>query len=210
MNSFRDYYLGVILRPRQTLDALMLDNRRLRFGLLALSISIALYILVYVFLTIAGGAPSSFTPWLAIPAEVYYSYDRFMVAPSMLGGWILAAGLAQLLSKLFSGKGSFEDTLSVLGFVIGIAVMASLLHDLPDSLLGAVGLLNQREYEAALNSPTIWRVILWALYGLSFVLFVILFPKAIGAAQRIKRGPAILIGLLSFLVYQGVFLIFNR
>ncbi|MBE7554889.1 MAG: YIP1 family protein [Anaerolineales bacterium] len=210
MKSFGNYYLGIITRPRRTFDALMSDSRRLRFGLLAVSINAVLYTLVYVFLTIGGGAPSSFTPWLAIPADDYYWYNRFFLAPSMFTGWILAAGVAQLLSRPFSGKGSFEDNLSVLGFAISIASLASLLHDLPDTFLGAIGVLNLREYEVALNSPTIWRTILWILYVLYFILFLLLFPKGIGAAQRIRPGPAILIGVLAFIVYQGVFVIFNR
>jgi len=210
LKSFKDYYLGTILRPRRTFDALLADDRRLRFGFLAILISVMLYTLVYVFLTISGGAPSSFTPFLAIPKDVYYQYDRFILAPSMFMCWILAAGVAQLLSRRFAGKGSFEDNLSVLGFGIGIVTLASLLHDLPDSFLGAIGVLDQRWYEQALNSPTLWRTILWIFYSLSFILFFVLFPKGIGAAQRMRRGPAILVGVLSFLVYQGVFLIFNR
>lgn len=210
MKSFRDYYFGIIIRPRRTFDLLVLDSRRLRFGLLALLITIILYTLVYVFLTIGGGAPSTFTPWLAIPAEDYYKYNQFFLAPSMFAGWILAAGIAQLLSRPFSGKGSFEDNLSVFGFAIGLASLASLSHDLPDSFLGAIGVIDLREYEVALNSPTIWRTILWILYGLYFILFFLLFPKGVGAAQRIRSGPAILIGVLAFMVYQGAFLIFNR
>jgi hypothetical protein len=207
---FKDYYLGLFLHPRRTFDELMTDNRRLKFGFLAFAISLVLYNLVYIFLTAGGGAPSSFKPWLAIPSEVYYSYDRFMLAPSMLGCWILAAGLAQLLSRFFSGKGSFEDTLSVFGFAIGISVLFSLAHDLPDSFLGAIGVLNLKEYEVILNSPTIWRTVLWTLYIASAVSFAILFPKAVGAAQKIKPMPAIFIGLTSFFVYQFVFLVFNR
>lgn len=210
LKSFKDYYFGTIFRPRRTFDALMTDERRLRFGFFAILISVLLYILVYVFLTMSGGAPSSFTPFLAIPKEVYYQYNRFILAPSMFGAWILAAGVGLLSSRAFSGKGTFEDTLSVFGFGIGIATVASLLHDLPDSFLGAIGLLDQKWYEQALNSPTIWRTILWTLYTLSFVLFIVLFPKGIGSAQRIGRGPAIFVGVLSFLVYQGVFVIFNR
>ena len=210
MKSFKDYYLGIIIRPRRTFDILMLDSHRLRFGLLAVLINIVLYTLVYVFLSIGGGAPSSFTPWLAIPAEDYYRYNQFFLAPSMFAAWILAAGVAQLLSRPFSGKGSFEDNLSVFGFAISIASLASLLHDLPDAFLGAIGVINLREYEVALNSPTIWRTILWILYGLYFILFFLLFPKGIGAAQRIRSGPAILAGVLAFMVYQSVFVIFNR
>jgi hypothetical protein len=51
---------------------------------------------------------------------------------------------------------------------------------------------------------------LWIFYGLFGLLFLVLYPKAVGAAQRLKPAPAILIGLLAFVVYQGVFLIFNR
>jgi hypothetical protein len=210
LRAFTNYYLDTIFRPRRTFDALSADDRRLRFGLLALAINAVLYTLVYVFLTMAGGAPSSFTPWLAIPLDVYYYYNQFFLAPSMIMGGILAAGVAQLLSRPFAGKGSFEDTLSVFGFAISIACLASLAHDLPDSFLGAIGLLNQREYELALNSPTIWRVILLSLYGLSILWFILLFPKAIGSAQRIRRGPAIFVGVLAYLVYQFVFVIFNR
>src|ERR1700690_206398 len=114
LKSFKDYYVGTILRLQRTFDALLTDDRRLLFGFLALLISMVLYILVYVFLSMAGGTPSSFTPFLTIPKEVYYQYDRFILAPSMLMCWILVAGVAQLLSRLFAGKGSFEDNLSVL------------------------------------------------------------------------------------------------
>jgi hypothetical protein len=210
MNSFGDYYLGTILRPRRTFAALMADPRRLRFGLLALAIGMALYTLVYVFLVAGGGAPSSFTPWLAIPRELYYSYNRYILAPSMFGCWLLAAGVGQLLSRLFGGQGTFEDMLSVFGFGISIALLASVLHDLPDSFLGAIGLLDLAAYEVVLNSPTIWRVILLTLYSLSFLWFIVLFSLGVSAAQRIRRGPAILVGVLAFLVYQGVFFIFNR
>lgn len=207
---FKDYYFGTIFRPRRMFDALMADGHRLRFGLLALLINAVLYTLVYVFLSIGGGAPSSFTPWLAIPSKVYYHYNQFFLAPSMFMCWLLAAGVAQLLSRLFSGKGSYEDTLTVFGFGISIASLASLVHDLPETFLGAIGLINLREYEVALNSPTIWRTILWTLYTLSIIWFIVLFPKGIRAAHRIRRGPAILVGVVAYIVYQGVFVIFNR
>jgi len=137
---------------------------------------------------------------LAVPKDVYYFYDRF---------W-LASGVAHLLSRLVSGKGSFEDTLSVFGFGITIATFFSLLHDLPDSFLGAIGVLDLRWYELALNSPTIWRTILWILYCTALILLFTLIVKGVRAAQRIKPWHALWIGTVSAIVYQGVFLIFNR
>ena len=37
-----------------------------------------------------------------------------------------------------------------------------------------------------------------------------LFPVSIATAQRLRRWPAVLVGLLGALVYQGVYLIFIR
>ena len=33
LESFKDYYIGTILRPGRTFEALLSDNRQLRFGL---------------------------------------------------------------------------------------------------------------------------------------------------------------------------------
>jgi Yip1-like protein len=210
LKSFKDYYLGTLLRPLQTFDTLIADSRRLRFGLMAITLNAILYTLVYVFLWSSGGAPSSFTPWLAVPRNVYYFYNQFWLAPSMFGCWILAAGVTHLLSHLFAGKGSFEDTLSVFGFGITIATFFALLHDLTDSFLGAIGVLDLNWYEAALNSPTIWRTILLTLYTIALVMLLVLLIKGVRSAQRIKLGPAIFIGFVAFIVYQGTFFIFNR
>ncbi|MEN9935139.1 MAG: hypothetical protein RLZZ387_1718 [Chloroflexota bacterium] len=199
--SFTDYYVGTLIRPRRTFAALMQDTRRLRFGSTALAVNAALCTVVYVFLARAGGAPSSFTPWLAIPAEVYYRYNQFFLAPSMAMCWILAAGVDQLLSHLFGGLGSREDLLGVFGFGLGVASLAALVHDLPDSFLGAIGVLDLRWYETALNSPTIWRTVLWICYGPALIWAPTLCTIGVAVVQRIRRGPAVLVGVRAFLAY---------
>jgi hypothetical protein len=208
--SFGAHLLGTFLRPGRTFSALLDDPRRLRLGMWAMALIAFLYTLVYIDLVIGGGAPSTFKPFLDIPAEVYYRYNVWFLAPSMFGGWILAAGVAHLLSKPFGGKGAFEDTLSTLGFATLAATLAAVAHDLPQTFLGAIGVLDQASYEAQMSSATPAAVVLWIFYGLFGLLFLVLYPKAVGAAQRLKPAPAILIGLLAFVVYQGVFLIFNR
>ncbi len=165
---------------------------------------------MYLLASIAGGAPSSFSPWLAIPKEQYFRYNVFIVAPSMFMCWVLASGVVQLLARLFPGKGSFEDTATVLGFGIGIATWASLVHDLTDAVLGALGVISMKEYEAALNQPTFWRALLWALYTIYAIWFIALFAKGIGSAHKSRRGSSVLLAFIALIVYQGVFLIFNR
>ena len=154
--------------------------------------------------------PSSFTPWLAIPADVYYRYNIFFAAPSMFMSWILAASVVHLLARLFSGAGSFEGTLSVMGFGVSIATWASGIHDFTDAALAALGVINAREYELALNTPTFWRGLLWTLYGIYFIWMTVLFAKGVGASERLRRGPSILLALIGLVVYHGLFAVFNR
>ena len=84
------------------------------------------------------------------------------------------------------------------------------MHDLVTSFLGAVHVINQREFEDALNAPTFWRALLWFLMTLYAVWFVVAFAAGIGAAQRVRRGPAVILGAIGFVIYQGVLLIFIR
>ena len=208
--SFRKYLSGTLFHPRRTFERLLLDERRLTFGFYAMLIAVVLYTLVYIFLTMGGGAPSSFTPWLAVPKDVYYSYNRFWLAPSMLGCWILSAGVAYLLSRLVSGKGSYDDTLGVFGFGITAATIISALHDLTDSFLSAIGLLDQSWYELQLNSPTIWRTTLFTIYGIALILLFAYLIIGVAKAQKIKFGHALWIGFIAASVYQLVFMVFNR
>ena len=208
--SFWATYWSYVVRPRRTADALVADYRRVRFGAFAVLIPAAGYTSMYLLASIAGGAPSSFSPWLAIPKEVYFKYDVFIVAPSMFACWVLASGVAQLVSRLFSGSGSFEDTAAVLGFGIGIATWSSLVHDLTDAALGALGVIDMRQYERALNEPTVWRAILWALYSIYLAWFILLFSKGMGAAHKTRHGSSLLMAITAFIIYQGFYLVFNR
>jgi hypothetical protein len=210
MSSFGRFYLGTLMHPEKTFTTLLAQPGKLRHAFGAIGIVMTLYTLVYVNLTIGGGAPSAFTPWLAIPKEQYYFYNRFLLAPSLFAGWLLAAGVIHLTSKAVGGVGSFEDTLCLLAFSISIACLASLLHDLPDTFLGAIGVLDLKAYEVKLNSPTIWRAILWILYVTSAILFIWLFWTAVRVSQRVRRLPAFGIGLLGYAVYQVMFVVFNR
>jgi hypothetical protein len=208
MRSFFSYYLSSIKRPSDTFNELLSDERRFRFGFFAILIQVTVNTLVYLFLIFGGGEP--YKPWLPIAPEDYYNYNVFSLAPSMLLGWILASGVVQILSRFFSGSGSFENTVAVLGFGIGIAAWTTGFHDLLTSFLGGVHIINQHNYETALNSPTIWRTLLWIQFGLYLICFLLLFTIGIKTVHRIKRGQAFILAFAGFICYQLFFLIFNR
>lgn len=208
--SFWAYYFRYFIAPTKTADALIADDRRVRLAAVAVLIPAVGYTFMYLFAWIGGGAPSTFTPWLAIPKELYFKYAMFLVAPSMFICWALASAVVQLLSASCKGRGSFEDTATVIGFGIGAATWSTLLHDLADAALGAPGVIELREYEAALNAPTFRRGLLWTLFTAYFAWFIALFSKGIAAARKVGRGTSIFLAATALIVYQVIFLVFNR
>lgn len=208
MKTFGKYYRSTFISPKRTFEALISDHRMVKLAFIAVAIPAVLYTFVYIFLVFGGGQP--FKPWLDIPLEIYYKYNVFFCAPSMFLGWILAAGVVQLLSRTFYGKGTFEQTLAVMGFGIGVASWSTGIHDILTSFLGAIHVIDQRNYELILNSPTIWRALLWLQMSIYLVWFVVLFSKGISAVHGFGRWRSVLLGIAGFLTYQLFFLIFNR
>lgn len=155
-----------------------------------------------------GGKP--FNPWLDIPLESYYKYNVFFCSPSVFLGWILASGVVHTLSRIITDTGTFEKTLSVFGFGISIASWTTGIHDLLSSFLGAIHVINQNKFEIALNSPTIWRTLLWILMSAYLIWFLILFSKAAKSVYAINKWQATILGTIGFITYQMFFFIFNR
>lgn len=206
--SFIYYYRSTIVKPAHAFKELIRGKRSLRFSVVALSITAILYTLVYLFLILGGGQP--YKPWLNIPLDVYYRYNVFFCAPSMFLGWILATGVVHVLSRLITTNGTFEQTLCVFAFGISIASWTTGIHDIVTSFLGAMHIIDQHSYEKALNSPTIWRTLLWIQMLAYLIWFILLFSKAAGTVYRIKIWQAIVLGTSGFLIYQFFFFIFNR
>ena len=207
---FRNYYAAAFTRPAEVFASLLHDERKVTMAFMFMLVPTFLYTLMYVFLNIANGAPSTFTPWLNISKDSYYFYNQFLLAPSMIFSWFTAASVVQLLSRAFGGSGTFEDTLSMLGLSISVALWSTLVHDLTMSFLSAIHVIDARAHEIAMNTPTIWRSILWICFLVYFIWFPSLFSKSVQSVHKLKKGPALAIGIIGFVVFQLIFVIFNR
>jgi hypothetical protein len=207
---FWSTYRAFLVRPRETAAALAADARGLRLGLAAFLVPVVGYIIVYVGLRHSGAYPSTFTPWLAIPAEDYYHWNLYLLPPSMFAGWLLASAVVQLACRPIGGAGRFEDTVAALGFACSAAHWTLLPHDMIVGILGGLHVIDGRAHEYAMNQPTVARSLLWTfmtLYALAFPWF---FGRAIAGVHRIVSARAMLLGVLGFVVYQLVFVVFNR
>lgn len=206
--SFWEYYGGVFTGPRRAFAGLLTNPRRLRYGAGALLISALLYSFVILLLALAGGEPV-IPPLLDIPAQDYYSVQVFMMAPVMFAAWMLASGVVHVLSKPLGGRGTFEDTLALLGFGTVPPTYVTLV---PDGVSGALSLLGVIGPDPLLwtTQPGFGQVLSLGYLALYVLWFFALFPIAVAAAQKLSRRRSIVAGIVGFLVYQSLLLIFVR
>jgi len=207
-DSFLQIYSRSFFKPWQSFSELLHHPKSLAFGFYAVFIQAILYTCVYGFLILGGG--QAFKPWLNIPVDVYYQYNVFFCGPTMFLGWILATGLIHVLLRTQTQQGQFEQLFCLLGFGISIASWATGIHDFCSSFLGAIHIIDQRSYEIQLNSPGIWRNLLWFQMLVYLLWFIFLFTTAVRIVYQVNRFRALAFGVLAFLVYQLFFLIFNR
>jgi len=207
---FLKTYLQTIVNPGKTFKELLNNEKSFSLGFAFIMIPIVAYTLMYIFLTIGKGAPSVLTPWLNIPKDDYYSINRFLLAPSMILCWITASAVIQILTRIFNGAGTFEQTLTIIALSISISMWGGLIHDLPMSLLSAVGVIDARQHEIDMNSPTILRTLLWICYSIYFIAFLTLFPLAVKVVHKLTITKSIVIGWIGFILFQIIFFIFNR
>ena len=209
IKSFLKNYIETFYYPSGSFSAVLSGNY-FRNGFLFMVIPAGLYTLMYIMLNLGNGAPSTFTPWLNIPKDHYYFYNQFLAAPSMFLAWFVAAAYLQTICHFAKGKGSFEQTLAILGLSISVAMWSTLLHDLIMSFLSAIHWIDARKHEIAMNSPTIWRTILWICFALYFFAFIALFYRTVRIVHGLNKIKSMLFGLSAFLLFQCIFLIFSR
>ncbi len=207
---FFKIYMGLIFHPSKYFPKLLMHDHKLRYGLQALLIPSLGYTLFYLMAWKAGGAPSAFKPWLAIPMEEYFKFGILLALPGYFISWVTAAGTVHLLSRARDNRSDFDNTLVVMGFGIGIATWSSLAHDLIDAFLAFIGVINMSEYERLLNESTFWRYLLLTLYILYVVWFIALVFKGLRYTHPLKPGYLFLLSVTGLVVFQTVLLIFIR
>ncbi len=113
-------------------------------------------------------------PWLTIPEDQYRYYQLFFYIPFGILIWIFNAGVVQTLATTFGRKGTYSDTLNIIGIMIFTAFV---FIDTIDYLFM---FLNGGNWNVVFNSMT--RV-LFSLWGSIFL--------AIGLIENHKLKPVI-------------------
>jgi len=203
------YFAAFIHHPARTCAQLLSDPARLRFGFFAvLTVGLG-YAVTFAGIACSGGIAGP--PWLVISQAEYFKWEVLFVAPVTVLCWVLAGGVMHLLSKPFGGRGTLDDTLALLGFAIAFATFVTLIPDAIRALLTSLGVMNRAAWEQAISQPgTADFVLLWADIFAYMLTLLCLFPVSIGRSQRLRSWPAIVVGIIGAVLYQGVYFIFIR
>lgn len=208
--NFLFYYGNTFIKPGKTFELLLQNQNALKYGILSILIPAIGYTLFYIMASSAGGSPSTFKPWLAIPVEKYFFYDIFLALPGYFIAVLTATSVVYLLSKCQHGCATYDSLLAVIGMSIGIAAWSTMLHDLTDAFLAFIGVIDMKWYEKMLNEPTFWRTLLLSLFAVYFTWFLVLFYKGIKVTTRLSGVKSAALAIITLVVFQGILLIFIR
>lgn len=207
--SFWHYHVGMVLRPGRTVEELLLDPRRMGIAFRAVG-QVAVLYTVAILLIHLGGGVSLIPAWLALPEDEIFLWESFFVGAVTFGCWLLASAVVQLLSRAAGGHGIFEDTLCGLGLAVAVPTYISGIPDLVSGVVRTFGWVSGPEWADAISRPGPARTFLWSYMILYLVGLLVLFPRAVAAAQKLRPAASALIGITGVLVYQGVYFIFIR
>jgi hypothetical protein len=124
--------------------------------------------------------------------------------------WILAAGLAHLLSKFFGGSGTFEGTAAVLGFALSLPGFVTWSVETMITVLTLVGVMHQGAWTELTAQQGFWQVFAYVYQLVALGWYLVLFPIAVGVAQKLSWWQALIVGLLTFSVVGSIVFLFIR
>ncbi len=137
--------------------------------------------------------PPSWQPWVSvIPSETYNLWEAAFLVPWSLLLWVQFAAVGHLLARALGGRGTFEATLAV--FAFGLGVPLSVLMWLPDLLQTIAGALWGWPFSNALV----------ALYGTPASLWALaLCALGVRIAQRLTWGRAAFVAVVAMALGYG-------
>jgi hypothetical protein len=198
------YFAAPVLRPRAALQALLADRHQVAYALLIYLFLGAIYTLT-VQMAYARGFGAQVTPFLAIPAQRYYFWQRFYQIPLFLVAFIVFAGSARLMASAFRGQGSFENAFALCAAAMTLPMLLTMW--VPETILF---------YATApgYTPPGAWGLA-WQLFHALRQIAGILWPlvligRGLARAERIGGAAAALVTAVAFLPTGALMVVFIR
>ena len=173
-------------RPTWDPDRLAFWQPGIAYSLLAFA---ALGYAAVALLLAVAGARAMQEPFLRIDADVYFSWGTLFFAPTIIAAWLLASDVVWLLAAATGRRPDFGAVLTATATAVGVGTLATLLPDLVTWPLRALGVIDERAWEASISQHTGWFVLIWVTLAVYVLLFLVVFPLAVRHSTQL-RGPA--------------------
>jgi hypothetical protein len=200
--------LDFIRSPRAVVRRLASDPRAAFVGcrnLLATAVLYEIAILLWAF----GSDGVTLPAFLRIPEEQYYFYELIFLIPMFLCTWLLAAGIAYLLSTALGGAGTYDALLGGFGLTMAVSAYLTLIPDYLQGVLWTTGWVPFAEYQEITGRGPL-LIVVWA-YMLAYVLaHLILYAVTVRHTQGLSRSRAAFVALVSYLGSFAVWITFVR
>lgn len=201
MKDLITFQLGIILHPIFTLKKYLKHENRLLYSFITILLFGIFYTIGVVFAYIFEHLPYGIEIILKVPIEKYYLYESFFLLPVTICTWILLAGLIQIISILFKGKGSFEDTLSLIGLPFFILIIFMFIPDIIIDYLMPKSIIESYIFWNIINPIRLLLVSFW---------IIIIHIIAVKEVQKLTNIKAIIITILSYIPYMAIILTYIR
>ena len=189
---FLRYIVTLLIKPFSTIHEIAKDNQKIIIGLLGLSFITLIYVIaISTGLIMHNIMPDENTIFLRIPREQYYFYELFFLFPCALSGTILGSGTVRLVSMIFVGKGDFETSFALWGF---IHIPVAIIMGIPDLIGNWISI-----------SP-VWGWHVW----LGIIVFYICAIISVREVEKLSWIKSILIALIGYMATGSVQFIFIR
>ena len=201
MKSFWYYFFGTVLFPHRAFRRLADDPASLRKGFKALLLIGLLTTLTIVGFAVTGAVPM--VPiWLSIPAHNYYFWEIFFALPVFILGWILVAGVVQLLGQVgkVKGVGTFEKSLAALGFAVTLPWFVTWIPETWAVILMMLG-MSQEELVGILSTPGFWQTFALFYQIVAAVWMFVLFSLAVHAIQKLRPLKTVCVSLIAAVIF---------
>jgi hypothetical protein len=210
MKSFWYYFLVTIFIPRRAFNRLLSEPAKVAKATKSILFIGILYALTAAALVFSG-ALLMVPAWLKLSSENYYFWEIFFVIPVFVLDWILAAGLVLWLSRggKKKGSGTFEDTLSILGFAMAIPLFIAWIPQAAGAILLLLGMV-QQEFVDLVSGPGFWQGAALIYIIVVLLWLFILSSIAVSVSQKLRWWKAILVSFLTVAVFVFVLFIFIR
>lgn len=156
-----------------------------------------------------GGATPTIPAFLKIPDAKYYFYQLIYYIPMFFVAWLLAGGIAYLLSKAFGGRGTYDTILGGFGMAAFISGYFALIPDFIQGVLWTTGWVPFARYQE-LTSQGFLAVIVTGYLAAYSISYLLLYAVTIHYSQDLSKSKSVIVAVVAYFVSVFFFMIIVR